>query len=367
MATRLPKKKLMNITTTNQKDYTWKAEWNQGGSRKRRFFKTEKSARDFGRAMAASLDMTPRGEPPPSTDEMRAVYHARAKAVPLMAAVESWLRGNGRAQGKTLRDLVEARIMAMAADTIGDEHKQTTQRWLRRLPATMLEQAASEVDATMLMAAVVAGGAAPVTQQHRRAMLTAVFNQAVRDGVLATNPASVIKTHRRRAATPPGIFAPDEAAMYLDAAREHSPGMLAANAIGLYAGLRLSEIRRLDWSRVLVERGFIEVTAGTAKTKSRRIVDMQPCLALILGPLVAAGPVCPVGHVHLERVLRKKLPFRVPPNAARHSFVSYHLALFGDVAKTELQAGHDRAILFAHYRELVSKADAEKYFQASLV
>ncbi len=38
------------------------------------------------------------------------------------------------------------------------------------------------------------------------------------------------------------------------------------------------------------------------------------------------------------------------------------LALFGDVAKTELQAGHDRAVLFGHYRELVTQEEAEEYF-----
>lgn len=73
----------------------------------------------------------------------------------------------------------------------------------------------------------------------------------------------------------------------------------------------------------------------------------------------------PVGAVHLERVARKYLPFKVPPNAARHSFVSYHLALFQDVAKTELQAGHDRAVLFEHYRELVTQEDARRYFHCA--
>lgn len=50
----------------------------------------------------------------------------------------------------------------------------------------------------------------------------------------------------------------------------------------------------------------------------------------------------------------------------RHSFVSYHLALFEDVAKTELQAGHDRAVLFGHYRELVTQQEAEEYFTTVL-
>lgn len=52
----------------------------------------------------------------------------------------------------------------------------------------------------------------------------------------------------------------------------------------------------------------------------------------------------------------------LPKSIARHSLVSYHLALFGDLAATEMQAGHDREILFRHYRELVTPELAESYF-----
>ena len=55
-----------------------------------------------------------------------------------------------------------------------------------------------------------------------------------------------------------------------------------------------------------------------------------------------------------------------PDNALRHCFVLYHLALYGDVTKTELQAGHDDKILFKHYRELVTKEDAHEFWSIHL-
>ena len=56
-----------------------------------------------------------------------------------------------------------------------------------------------------------------------------------------------------------------------------------------------------------------------------------------------------------------------PENALRHSFVSYHLAFYNDVARTEIQAGHDRKVLFRHYRELVTAASAEEFWAVQLV
>ena len=50
-------------------------------------------------------------------------------------------------------------------------------------------------------------------------------------------------------------------------------------------------------------------------------------------------------------------------NALRHSFGSYHLALYSDAAKTALEMGHTSTdLLFKHYREVVTKDVAEKWF-----
>ena len=47
----------------------------------------------------------------------------------------------------------------------------------------------------------------------------------------------------------------------------------------------------------------------------------------------------------------------------RHTFASYHLAMFRSAEKTALELGHrDTTMLFSHYRELVQIADAEEYW-----
>lgn len=51
-----------------------------------------------------------------------------------------------------------------------------------------------------------------------------------------------------------------------------------------------------------------------------------------------------------------------PQNVMRHSFVSYHLAQFGDIQTTALEAGHSPDMLFRHYRELVTKDAAAEFW-----
>ena len=46
----------------------------------------------------------------------------------------------------------------------------------------------------------------------------------------------------------------------------------------------------------------------------------------------------------------------------RHSFVSYRLAATQNAPQTALESGHDQAVLFKHYRELVRPKDAERFF-----
>ena len=62
--------------------------------------------------------------------------------------------------------------------------------------------------------------------------------------------------------------------------------------------------------------------------------------------------------------LLRELPTPVPwpHNATRHSFVSYHLSHFQSAAKTALEAGHSEAMLFGHYRELVTEQDAAEFW-----
>jgi integrase len=60
---------------------------------------------------------------------------------------------------------------------------------------------------------------------------------------------------------------------------------------------------------------------------------------------------------------RKKAKVQWASDILRHSYGSYHLAQHENAAKTSLQMGHrDVDILFNHYRDLVMREDAAKFW-----
>jgi hypothetical protein len=52
----------------------------------------------------------------------------------------------------------------------------------------------------------------------------------------------------------------------------------------------------------------------------------------------------------------------LPDNCFRHGFISHRVAATGNVAETSLEAGNSPRIIFQHYRQLVTKAEGEKWF-----
>lgn len=353
------------VKPTTQKSYTHLVEWTEGLKRKRAFFSSAKQAANFAARKKEDIKSVAPDEVPPTPDERRAIAEARAHNVPLLEAVAHWRKTVGASQGWTIAKLVESRLQEVehSHPPLSAVHMRALRLKLGRLVEMIGSLAVSSVGPTDL-APLVYASKSPSGQKHTRAILSGLFAHAGRLGIQLTNPASAVRPQRRNgAAAPPEIFTPALAEQWLKCVAEVAPECLCGWAISMFAGLRRAEIERLSWSEVRIERGFIEVTASKSKTKTRRLVEILPNLMAILKRAgEGTGMVFPHSPRRAEDAARKLLGTKVPKNAARHSFVSYHLAFFGDVAKTELQAGHDRAVLFEHYRELVTKEDAEKYF-----
>jgi integrase len=202
----------------------------------------------------------------------------------------------------------------------------------------------------------------PATRNTYRRDCRTLWSFAEKRGWVSMNAAA--RTERAKAIDkPPGILTPEEAAALL--AESHDPDLRAFHAIGLFAGLRVAEINKLDWRNVDLGRGFVEVSAATSKTRARRLVPIQENLRAWLTPVARpAGSV--VGENLRERHLEARKRAGIAPwpeNGVRHSFVSYRLASTGNAAQTALESGHDQKILFAHYRELVRPADAARYWE----
>jgi integrase len=122
----------------------------------------------------------------------------------------------------------------------------------------------------------------------------------------------------------------------------------------------------LDWKEIDLESGLIEVTAKIAKSARRRFVRIQPNLGAWLRPHACKEHlVTPPNFRELFDQARAAAGIKYwPKNALRHSFASYHLARFNDVAALALELGHMRAdLIFQHYRQLVKPDQAERYWQ----
>jgi len=162
------------------------------------------------------------------------------------------------------------------------------------------------------------------------------------------------------AVKPPEIHSPDQVSQVMECARRLDPSLCRFMAIRYFAGLRGSEAAAIAESEIKVERGFIEVTAANAKTRQRRLVAIEPNLSAWLG-LGGTLPLRDKWTRHWRLVKSCGVP--MPANVTRHSFVSYHLAHFGSASRTALEAGHSEAVLFRHYREVVTREDARRFWE----
>lgn len=202
----------------------------------------------------------------------------------------------------------------------------------------------------------------------RRSYLTDVrtlFSFAINRGYCTENMAARVERPDYEDKAPP-ILTVQQTHSLLKSAMENDPPLVAYLALCLFAGIRPAEAGQLEWSDIL--NGYVQVQGHKAKTRRRRLVTMNPALKewLAVGAIALRGELPPVNlRKRVEHVRRMaKIPWG--HDCMRHSFASYHVALHGSAEKTALEMGHSgTATLFAHYRELVTKEDAQKFFSTT--
>lgn len=152
------------------------------------------------------------------------------------------------------------------------------------------------------------------------------------------------------------ILSVEQCESLLRKAEETDPRVIPYIALRLFAGLRADEAAHIDWFDI--QKDHVRVQSEISKTRDRRLVTMTPCLRAWLD---VPGDL-PAHEAHKRTVAIAELAgVKLSVNVLRHCFVSYTLPLLG-IAMTALDAGHAEAILWKHYRALVSKQDAERFF-----
>lgn len=151
----------------------------------------------------------------------------------------------------------------------------------------------------------------------------------------------------------------------------NKPGYLVPYfALVTFAGIRPSvddgEIRKIhesaDKARIIdAPLGVIRITPAVAKTNDLRQITIQPNLASWLKRFpIAEHPIIVRNMADHVGIVRKR--FGLTNDVARHTYVSNLVAKFRSMGDAALQAGNSESIIKKHYLNLVSEADAEKFW-----
>jgi integrase len=202
------------------------------------------------------------------------------------------------------------------------------------------------------------------TRKNVLVSLTTLFRFARGRGYLPKNtPTEVENVTRPKVKSGIiGILTPDQLRTILHAADTDDRRIYFA--LGAFTGIRAAELSRLEWRDIDIKRRHVEITAAKAKTASRRLVPICDSLNAWLAPFCSkSGPVF-TSQRSAERLVEwaGNQIGGWPKNALRHSFVSYRVAQTQNVAQVALEAGNSPQMIFANYRELVTKEAADLWF-----
>ena len=320
---------------------------------------------------ASVLDLTPDQR----MDAVNAFREARG-AVTLLDAVKHWMIHNGIAQGVTVREIADKWMRALRAQGCRNTTLAEREQKTNRLCSDLGDAVAASITRETITGWMDGYKLAGQTRDGYRRCFNAMFRYALLENMLAVNPVAGIRKIRMDEKMPE-CFTVKDAAAIMAAAVEHAPLMVPTLAVQFFAGLRPGEALGLDWRCVDFTEKIIRITPESSKVRRTRIIDMNDTLLAWLEPYrQAAGPLGIGSHGQWGFYMTRKdcdgkagvigaAGVDWIQDGPRHTFASMHYATHGDAAKLASIMGHTGGhdVLFRHYRGLVKKTEAEKFWQ----
>ena len=200
------------------------------------------------------------------------------------------------------------------------------------------------------------------TQKNFLNTVGSIFTKHLASGALARTPVTAVRLPKAATAEP-GVIDASQLARLLAALPERSRACVLVQAL---AGVRAAEAQRLTWQNISMEHRLITISAGAAKTASRRHVPISDSLLEWLRPLhQGTGPLVQNPNT-LRRDLaiarRKALITDWPANALRHTCASAWCTIESDVARVAAWLGNSPVIIHQHYRALLTRDEASAWF-----
>lgn len=370
------------------------ARYSPSGKRERRFFKTEKAAKDFAKTERIRIEREGLRSGAEITAAQREVAAAAFRLLgdqppqTLLEIVEAWVSQRRIAAASApLRDVldryeargrkVRARSGAVRWVPFRPSYLQQF-KYAKRHVESLQDLMVADITAAQIEAQL--AGCSPAYCIANLRALRAVFEYAVEEGLAAKNPITKKMIEGRGAVasadddveTP--ILTIDDTKRLLSTAAKQNPEYLPYLALSLFGGIRpdltYGELIKMDWSMIRMDEKLVIIPAKISKTRAQRIVHMEDNLVQWLRYYLAKhgkaeGVIVPsTGLIGRMRALREAAGIEWKQDIARHSFGSYFMSHFENLTRCIENMGHQGStMLFKHYKTAVPKAVAAKYWK----
>ena len=353
---------------SNGKD-CWMVDYVNGPDRKRRFCALKRDAERIAAEFREEVAEAGRVWTALSAVERAEVIgvwnEAQAAGVRLRQVWEDWKGGKAKGQAAAQRSLKQAVREVIASKTAGSRrirYVRELEDYLERFIKGRETMDCSEISPADIEAWLARKPLAASTKAAELGRLSALFSFAKRRGYRSDNPVEAVDKPTVEA-KPARILTVEESAAVLG----HVPASGRAwFLLALFAGIRPEELDQVGWDVVDLEAGVVRIDAEVSKVRARRLVHLRPGVSGALARARAAGAVLPLASITRRRILRRvrdTMGWAVwPQDVLRHTAASYWLAVEPDAARLALELGNSPAMIFRHYRELVRREDAERFW-----
>lgn len=304
--------------------------------------------------------------------------------VPLHEAVQLWLNVAAKKVPSVLvKEVAEEMLRAKNNDDfVGEKQKTNLRLRWGKFSQTFGDRVISTIKAREIDQFLSNPEWAPRTRAHYRQAILMLFDYAKRkeyvdpDRDHQADKTEVIRVQESKLES----WSVGEMRTLLQYA---TPKTLPWIVLGAFAGVRSAEIERMDWEDIDWNANLIlvhskRVGRGKIRAHNDRTITMTENLKSWLSPFrTCTGNILHslgVKNIYedldniLKRIRQNNTDFEWKPNANRHSFATYYLALTGDASQTALACGHNPSMLLRRYKTItvngrtVTREMAKEYF-----
>lgn len=205
----------------------------------------------------------------------------------------------------------------------------------------------------------------PLSRNHYRATLHSFFAHAAAKGRkwIPHNPVADTEPEQVEDGEPEA-YTPEDAARIMQTAMEHKPALIPVLALGMFAGLRVSEAIEAQLEKLSFNDDEFRV-GSDRKTGSRMAPFTPACKAWLAAQPRKTGKAWLISPRMLVDEMQELIAMAKVEqifNGARHSFISYRTAETRDVSRAADECGNSVQVIKKKYRKIVTTEAAKKFF-----